>query len=54
MHPYFFPQYIVVKEPDNYTAENVLNHNFSVKLVYNEEDWFHTTSSEGLGLDVGL
>jgi hypothetical protein len=19
-----------------------------------EEDWFHTTSSEGLGLDVGL
>ena len=58
MHPYFFPQYNVENGPDNYTAENVLNHNFSVKQVYNEggyeEDWFHTTSSEELGLDVGL
>ena len=58
MHPYFFPQYNVEKEPDNYTAENVLNHNFSVKQVYNEggyeENWFHTTSSKELGLDVGL
>jgi hypothetical protein len=35
MHPYFFPQYNVEKGPDNYTAENVLNHNFSVKQVYN-------------------
>ena len=34
MHPYFFPQYNVEKGPDNYTAENVLNHNFSVKEVW--------------------
>ena len=62
MRPYFFPQYIVEKGPDInymlYPDENVLNHNFSVKQVYNEggyeEDWFDTTSSEGLGLDVGL
>jgi hypothetical protein len=58
MHPYFFPQYNVEKGPDNYTAENVLNHNFSVKQVYNEggyeENWFHNTSSEELRLDVGL
>ena len=40
MRPYFFPQYIVEKGPDInymlYPDENVLNHNFSVKQVYNE------------------
>jgi hypothetical protein len=44
--------------PVGFITTYAISANFSVKQVYNaggyEENWFHTTSSEELGLDVGL